>query len=91
MNPTAFLLIISFFFFLLKLVNFIACALKDLQNVFIQYSPLYTSGLFSMLLNNDAVGIEKPYGMCSLTFAVDEFSELLLYSSDFSIIHSRSA
>ena len=90
MNPTALLLIISVFF-LLKLVNFIACALKDLQNVFIQYSPLYTSGLFSMLLNNDTVGIEKPYGICSLTFAEDGFSELLLYPSNFSIIHSRSA
>ena len=37
-----------------------------------------------MPLNEDIVGIEKP-------FAVDEFSGLFLHPSIFSIIHSRSA
>ena len=29
-----------------------------------------------MLLNEDIADIEKPDGLCSLTFAVDEFSGL---------------
>ena len=44
-----------------------------------------------MLLNEDAVDIEKPYGICSLTFVVNEFSGLYLHPSIFSIKHSRSA
>ena len=43
-----------------------------------------------MPLNEDIVGIGKPDGICSLTFAVDEFSGLFLHLSIFSIIHSRS-
>ena len=42
-----------------------------------------------MLLKEDIVDIEKPNGMCSLTFDVDEFSGLFLHPSIFSIIHSR--
>ena len=44
-----------------------------------------------MLLKKDIVDIEKPDGICSLTFVVDEFSGLFLHPSIFSIIHSRSA
>ena len=44
-----------------------------------------------MLLNDDAVDIEKPYGICSLTFVVNEFSGLYLHPSIFSIKRSRSA
>ena len=44
-----------------------------------------------MLLNEDIVDIEKPDGICSLTFVVDEFSRLLSHPSIFSIIHSRSS
>ena len=44
-----------------------------------------------MLLNGDIVDIKKPDGTCSLTFVADEFSELFLHPSIFSIIHSRSA
>ena len=43
--------------------------------------PLYTSCLFSMVLNDDIVDIEKLDEMDSLTFAVDEFSGLLLHPS----------
>ena len=43
-----------------------------------------------MLLNEDIVDIEKIDAMRSLTFAVDEFSGLILHPSIFSIIHSRS-
>ena len=46
-------------------------ALKNYQNYLMQSLPLYTSCLFSMLLNQDIVDIEKPYGICSLTFFVD--------------------
>ena len=38
-----------------------------------QYLPLYTSCLFSMLLNEDIVDIEEPDGICLLTFVSDEF------------------
>ena len=44
-----------------------------------------------MLLNEDILDIEKPDGICWLTFAVEEFSGLFLHPSIFSIIHSRSA
>ena len=37
-----------------------------------------------MLLNDDFVDIEKPDGICSLTFIVDKFSELFLHLSIFS-------
>ena len=43
-----------------------------------------------MLLKEDIVDIEKPDGICSLTFDADEFSELFLHPSIFSIIHSKS-
>ena len=32
-----------------------------------------------LLINEDIVGIEKPYGIFLLTFVVDEFSELFLH------------
>ena len=86
MNPAALLLITSFFFF--KLIIFIACSLKNSQNFFIQSLPLYKSCVFSMLLKKDVA--EKPDGICSLTFHVDEFSGLLLHSPMFSIVNSRS-
>ena len=44
-----------------------------------------------MLLNKDIVDIEKPDGICSLTFVVDQFSGLFLHPSIFSIKHSKSA
>ena len=61
------------------------------QNLFMQSLPLYTLCLFSMLLNESIVDIEKPDGICLLTFVVDGFSGLFLHSLIFSIIHSRSA
>ena len=68
--PAALLLINSFFFFL-KSIILIVCSLKDTQNIFIQSLPLYASCLFSMLLDEDIVDIEKPDGICSLTFVVN--------------------
>ena len=56
-----------------------------------QTLPLYTSCLFSMLLNEDIVDIEKSEGIYSLTFVLDEFSGLFLHPSIFSVIHSRSS
>ena len=43
-----------------------------------QYLFLYTSCLFSVLVNNNIVDIEKPDGLCLPTFVVDEFSGLSL-------------
>ena len=68
-----------------------ACSLKNSQNFSKQSLPLYTSCLFSMLLDEDIVVIEKSDGICSLTFVVDEFSGLFLHPSIFSIKHLRSA
>ena len=68
----------NFIFFLFK-INYLHCV------------PLHTSCLFSIFLNEDIVVIEKLDAKCSLTFVVDEFSGLFLYSSVFAIIHSRSA
>ena len=67
------------------------CSYNNSQNFFIQSLPVYTLQLFSMLLNEDLMGIEKPDHISSLTFVIDELSELFLYLSIFSIIHSRSA
>ena len=53
---SALCLITSFF---QKLIIFIACSLDNLQNVFIQALPLYTSWLFSMLLNEYILDIES--------------------------------
>ena len=46
--------------------------------------------LFFMLLNGDIIDIEKLDEICSLTFALDEFSRLFLHTSIFSITHSSS-
>ena len=46
--------------------------------------------LFSKLLNEDIVEIEKLDGICLLTFVTDEFSGLFLHQSIFSIKHLRS-
>ena len=45
----------------------------------------------SVLLNDDVADIEKPNGICSPTFVVNELSRLFLHASVFSIKHSRSA
>ena len=56
-----------------------------------QSLPPNTLCLFSMLLNEDIVDIEKPDGICSLTFVGNELSGLFLHPSIFSIKHSRPA
>ena len=95
---TAALLLVTFIFFFLKLFIFIARSLKNSQNFFMQPFSLYTSyflyilrilWLFSMLLKENIVDIEKPDGICLHTFAVDEFSGLFLYPLFFSDIHSN--
>ena len=44
-----------------------------------------------MLLNDDIVDIEKPDGICSPNFVVNEFSGLFLHPSTFPSKHSRFA
>ena len=46
--------------------------------------------LFHTALDDDIVDIEKPDGICSLIFIVNEFSGLFLHPSMFSIKHSRT-
>ena len=43
-----------------------------------------------MFLNDDILGIEKPYGTCLLPFLTDEFSGLFLHASIFYINHLGS-
>ena len=81
MIASALLLITSFFF---QIIIFIECSLKNSM----QSLPLYTSCLFSMLLKENIVDIEKPDGQCSLTYVVAEFSGLFLHPSIFSNMHS---
>ena len=54
-----------------------------------QSLPLYKR-LFSRLLNEDILDIEKPDEECLPTFVVDEFSGLFLHSSHFYIKNSRA-
>ena len=79
------------FIFLKKLIISIECSLKNIQNFFIQYLPLYTLYFFSMFLNDNIVDIQKLDGRCTSTFIVDELSGLFLQPSIFSTEHSISA
>ena len=63
----------NFLFIFLKLIFFTERSLKNSQNFFIKSFHLYTSCLFSMLLNEDIEDNEKPDEICLLTFVVDEF------------------
>ena len=81
MIPASLLLTISFF--ILKLIIFITCSLKDSQKFFWQSLFLYTPSLFSMLQNEDIVDIEKSDEVCSPD--MNGFSGLFLPSSIFSI------
>ena len=75
---------------LLIVSHFSLRSLLKINSFFIQSLPLYTSCLFSILLIEDIVDIEKPDGKCSLTLVVDEFSGSFSHPSIFSIKHSRS-
>ena len=76
-------------FFLLKLIISIACSVKDSPNFFIEPLPLYTLFLFSMVLNDDIVDIEKPDGICSPAFVMFQFLELFSPHQSFLLnIHS---
>ena len=73
---------VLFSFFKVLIVS-IVWSFNGLQNVFIQSSSLYTSWVFFMLLNDNIVEIEKRDEISSVTFVVDDFSELFLHSSTF--------
>ena len=72
-------LITSFFS---KLIIFTVCCFS-VAKFFTESLPLYTSCLFSMLLNRGIVDIEKSDGIYSPTFNVNEFSGLFLHPSRF--------
>ena len=64
-------LLMTPFFFFLKLIMFIVFTLRDLQYFFIQSLPLYISCLFSMRLNDNIVYIPKSDEICSTTFTMN--------------------
>ena len=72
-------LLITLFLSFLKSVISITCFLKDSQNFFMQYLPLNTLRLFSVILNDDIVDIKKAYEMCLPNFVVHEFIGLSLH------------
>ena len=79
-----------FFFSFLKLIIFIACFLKDLKIFSCHLYLCIHRAYFCIFLNDNIGDIEKPDGVCLLTFVSDEFSGLILHPSIFSIIHLRS-
>ena len=81
----------SFIYFFLRLIIFTACSYK-FTKLFQTFSlPLNTSYLFSILLNQEIVDIEKPDGIFSLTFVVDEFLDYCYIHQSIHSRHSRSA
>ena len=79
-------------YFLLFKINYFHYLLSsEFKELYHTIAILYTSRLFSMLLNDDIVYIEKSYGIGSLTFVVDEFSGIFILPPIFSIIQSKSA
>ena len=80
----------DFILFFLKLIIFIACSLKNSPNIFIKSLPQCTSCLFSIILNEDIVDIEKT---CCNMFAYFCYEWILriIFTSIFSVKHSRSA
>ena len=67
-------------FYFSKLIIFIAFSLKNSGNLSIQYSPLYTLCLFSILSDMHILGIKNSREICSFTFNV-KFLKLFLHSS----------
>ena len=82
MIPAGLLPIIPFFFFL-KLIILIVYFLKNSQNIFMQSLSIHASCLFSMLLNENIVDIEKSdmlaYFCCRLFFRITFASISLFY------------
>ena len=62
---------------------FVSCSLKEVQNTFTQSFPRYKVYLYSMCSNAQIFDIEYPQGICSLIFAVEEFSGLFAHPSLF--------
>ena len=69
-NDSSCLYINGIAFFFLKLIIFIACSLMELQNLFMQFSPLYTWCLFSTLWNVHIEDIEYQQGIFSQIFRI---------------------
>ena len=68
-------------FFYSKLIRFVACSLKEVQNFSIQFSPRYKLCLFSILSKAHIVDIEYPQGICSTNFVVEDFYGLFAHPS----------
>ena len=64
--------------------------LPELLVIFKAFAYLYPSCLFSLLLKEDKVDIEKINGVCSLTFVEDEVLGLFLNPSIFSNMQART-
>ena len=82
MALAALLVITSFFSFQNQLFSL---------HALLKIHKTFSYNLYSYTLHACIVDIEKPDGICSLTFNVDKFSGLILNPSIFTIKHSRSA
>ena len=57
-----------------KLITFVACSLKEVQNFFIQSWPKYIVTLFSILSKPQIIDIEYVHEIISACFVVEDFS-----------------
>ena len=58
-----------------------AYTFKNLQKLFIQSFPLYSSCLCFIVLSDDIVEIKMSDGRCLATFVVDDFADFYLNPS----------
>ena len=60
---------------------FIACSLEDSQKLSCNLYLCIRHAFYSMFINDNIIYIEKPDGICSPNFVVNDFSELVLHQS----------
>ena len=63
------------------MIFFIACSLKDSQDLFMYSIPFYTSFFVSISLNDDIIDFQNPDKINSLNFAINNFLGSFLHLS----------
>ena len=75
-NFSSFWLTVTFSSFL---ITFVACSLRELQNVFVQSFSRYKPCLISISSKALIADNEYPQGICSPTFVVEDFFHLFAH------------